>query len=90
MATVLGDPIIITVHVISINPSKVATGAVVLKKDKQTLGTKHLDANGVAKFVISSKSLGAGVHEIVAYHAGDKNFAPSRSRPFVREVVERK
>jgi hypothetical protein len=89
MAIVLGDPVIITVYVISTNPSKIATGAVVLKKDKQTLGTKHLDATGAVKFVISSKLLGVGVHEMIAYHAGDKNFAATRSRPFVREVVKK-
>lgn len=84
--SVFGEPVIINVNVISVDPRFAPTGIVILREGNTTLGVKHLE-HGATQFVIPAFTLLPGVHELVVYHAGDKHFLPSSSPIFTKEVI---
>jgi hypothetical protein len=83
----LGDPVIIHVLVLSPGTLLTATGAVILRDGRHTVAVGQLDTNGHFVFNISSAILGAGVHEMTVYYAGDQNFAPGLSNILEVDIV---
>jgi hypothetical protein len=67
-------------------PAAMATGVVTFKDGSATLGSRSLDAGGVATFSIAT--LSAGTHHITAEYSGDAHFAPSTSQ-VVDQVVNK-
>jgi hypothetical protein len=96
---ILGNPITINVSIIS-PPEElfvVATGVVVVKdfgslppestpRDGYTIAVQPL-VSGSATIIVQSTDLGLGTHNLVAFYAGDNNFAASHSS-VLTEIIE--
>ncbi len=90
MQIVIGEPIVVNVHIFSSRLNVYATGAIILKDNNKTIATKYLNSLGSITFSLKSDELGIGIHELIVYYAGDKNFAASISDVMIRNIVDKK
>lgn len=86
MATIIiGNPITITINVISPNPHLNATGIVVLVANEETVATKYMTGGSIT-FTIDTNKLGVGNYNFVGFYTGDMNFAPGESAGLLYDV----
>lgn len=69
--------------IIAPNSHAIPTGTVILRNGRSTLKTVRIDSSGIVIFEIDTDILGPGRHNLIAYYAGDSNFAPSASAVLV-------
>jgi uncharacterized repeat protein (TIGR01451 family) len=85
-STVVGQPVTFLASVAGTIPgSSVPTGVVTFTDGGSVLGSAAMDGSGVAR--LTTSSLAAGSHSIVATYAGDGNFTGGVSLPLVLNVT---
>jgi len=75
--------ITLTATVLSPNPLVVPTGVIVFNNGSITLGVAALNSSGIATLTIDASVLGSGPQNLLAYYAGDANFAAGVSIPII-------